>query len=206
MTMSVNLSGILLEDLELRSRLLSLIDDNPWPPAWTLQVELLEDSFQDTTAAFDLFLDELVARGVSIAIDDFGTGYSSLARLISLPIQGVKVDRAFVDRIDGRDESPRTLLRTMLTMLTDLGLGVTAEGVETASQRDWLIQQGVAKAQGFLFAKPLSIPEAIQRLQQVDYRPRAIPVDPSRLKAARKRRSRLRFWPFAGGRRREAEG
>jgi diguanylate cyclase (GGDEF)-like protein len=205
MTMSVNLSGILLEDLELRSRLLSLIDDNPWPPAWTLQVELLEDSFQDTTASFDQFLDELVARGVSIAIDDFGTGYSSLARLISLPIQGVKVDRAFVDRIDGRDESPRTLLRTMLTMLTDLGLAVTAEGVETASQRDWLIQQGVAKAQGFLFAKPLSIPEAIQRLRQVDYRPRAIPVDPGRLKAVRKRRSRLRFWPFSGDRRREGE-
>jgi diguanylate cyclase (GGDEF)-like protein len=200
MVMSVNLSGILLEDLDLRSRLLTLIDDNPSPPGWTLQVELLEDSFQDTTSAFDQFLDDLVARGVCIAIDDFGTGYSSLARLISLPIQGVKVDRAFVDRIDGRDDSPRTLLRTMITMLTDLGLGITAEGVETGSQRDWLRKHGVTKAQGFLYAKPLSIAEAIQRLQQVSYRPRAIPVDPARIKAARRRRFRPRFWPFPGGR------
>jgi len=86
MVMSVNLSGILLEDVELRHRLLALIDDNPCPPGWTLQVELVEDSFQDTTAVFDDFLRALVARNVCIAIDDFGTGYSSLARLISLPI------------------------------------------------------------------------------------------------------------------------
>jgi EAL domain-containing protein (putative c-di-GMP-specific phosphodiesterase class I)/GGDEF domain-containing protein len=202
MTMSVNLSGILLEDLDLRTRLLDLIDDNPRPPGWTLQVELLEDSFQDTTPAFDLFLDQLVARGVCIAIDDFGTGYSSLARLISLPIQGVKVDRAFIDKIDGRDESPRTLLRTMLTMLSDLGLSITAEGVETTSQRDWLIRSGVAKAQGFLFARPLTIADAIQRLQQVNYRPSAIPVDPDRVKAARRRLRRSPFWPFTRGRRR----
>ena len=202
MTMSVNLSGILLEDLDLRTRLLDLIDDTPRPPGWTLQVELLEDSFQDTTPVFDQFLDQLVARGVCIAIDDFGTGYSSLARLISLPIQGVKVDRAFIDKIDGRDESPRTLLRTMLTMLSDLGLSITAEGVETTSQRDWLIHSGVVKAQGFLFARPLTIADAIARLQQVNYRPSAIPVDPDRIKAARRRLGRARFWPFFRERRR----
>ena len=202
MTMSVNLSGILLEDVELRQRLLTLIDDNPRPPGWTLQVELVEDIFQDVSPAFDQFLNELSSRGVTIVIDDFGTGYSSLARLISLPIKGVKVDRAFVTRIEDKDESARTLLRTMLTMLMDLDLVVTAEGVEHAHQRDWLLQHGVTRAQGYLYSRPLPISRAIEELQRLDYRPRAIPVEPARLKALRRRRSRGFFrLPFFGARR-----
>jgi EAL domain-containing protein (putative c-di-GMP-specific phosphodiesterase class I)/GGDEF domain-containing protein len=197
MTMSVNLSGILLEDPELRRRLLHLIEENPLPIGWTLQVELLEDAFQDTSADFDAFLQQLVALSVTIAIDDFGTGYSSLARLISLPIQSVKVDRVFVQRIDEGTESSRTLLHTMLTMLRDLGLSVTAEGVETPSQQRWLIAEGVSKAQGYLFDKPQPINQAIDLLQSLNYRPSAIPVDPRRLAAIRRRR-RTPLWrlPF----------
>ncbi|MFM7313117.1 MAG: EAL domain-containing protein, partial [Cyanobium sp.] len=197
MTMSVNLSGVLLEEPDLRARLLHLIEDNPLPIGWTLQVELLEDAFQDTTPAFDAFLEQLVQHSVAIAIDDFGTGYSSLARLISLPIQAVKVDRAFVRRLDESGESPRTLLRTMLTMLSDLGLSVTAEGVETPSQQQWLLEQGVHKAQGYLFHTPMPVDAAIEMLQSLNYRPSAIPVDPSRLRAIRRRRRRS-FWslPF----------
>jgi diguanylate cyclase len=190
MTMSVNLSGILLEDSELRGRLLRLIEDNPLPMGWTLQVELLEDAFQDTSEAFDRFLADLVERSVEIAIDDFGTGYSSLARLLSLPIQVVKVDRAFVSQLDGSDDSPRTLLRTMLSMLRDLGLRITAEGVETASQRDWLLAEGVTRVQGFLFHQPLPIDEAIALLHRLDHRPGAIPIDTRRLEARRRWR-----WP-----------
>jgi EAL domain-containing protein (putative c-di-GMP-specific phosphodiesterase class I) len=200
MTINVNLSGVLLEDGEQRQRLLHLVDENPLPPGWTLQVELVEDAFQDTSAAFDHFLNDLVSRGVLIAIDDFGTGYSSLARLISLPINGVKVDRVFVDRIRGDEDSPRLLLRTMLTMLHDLGLVVTAEGIEQPAQRDWLINHGVAKGQGFLFDQPLSLTEAVARLRRIHYRPRAIPVEPARIWAARRRR-RLRnllLGPLAG--------
>lgn len=190
MMMSVNLSGILLEDPDLCARLLQLIDDNPLPLGWTLQVELLEDAFQDTSPAFDQFLQDLVQRTVRIAIDDFGTGYSSLARLISLPIQGVKIDRAFVRRLDEIADSPRNLLRTMITMLNDLGLSVTAEGVESAAQRAWLLDNTVEKAQGFLFHEPLPISEAIALLQGLNYRPSAIPVDPRRLQAVRRRRRR----------------
>jgi EAL domain-containing protein (putative c-di-GMP-specific phosphodiesterase class I)/GAF domain-containing protein len=199
MTMNVNLSGVLLEDRDLRSRLLALVDDHTLPPGWTLQVELVEDAFQDTSPVFDHFLSELVSRGVSIAIDDFGTGYSSLARLISLPIQVVKVDRTFVDRIAGSDESPRLVLRTMLTMLKDLGLSVTAEGIEEQAQRDWLIAHGVAKGQGYLFDMPLSLTEAVTRLRAVRYRPSALPVERSRISAARRRRlvRDLLFKPLA---------
>ena len=190
MTMSVNLSGILLEDPDLCARLLQLIDENPLPLGWTLQVELLEEAFQSTTPVFNRFLQDLVQRSVSIAIDDFGTGYSSLARLISLPIQAVKIDRAFVLRLEDRGDSPRKLLRTMITMLNDLGLSITAEGVETNAQLTWLLDNSVEKAQGFLFHQPLPITEAIVLLQELNYRPSAIPVDPRRLQAVRRRRRR----------------
>ena len=202
MWMSFNVSGILLEDDDLRSRLLALIDDSPCPPGWRLQVELVEDIFQDTSEDFSRFLGALVARQVCIAIDDFGTGYSSLARLISLPIQTVKVDRAFVARLQEDGDSPRTLLRTMLTMLQDLGMEITAEGVETAQQREWLLRNGAGKAQGYLFSRPLPVSHAIDHLKKLNYRPRAIPVDRSRIRAVRRRRlaSYLRL-PFLGDRR-----
>ncbi|QVL52327.1 MAG: sensor domain-containing phosphodiesterase [Cyanobium sp. M30B3] len=200
MTINVNLSGVLLEDGDQRQRLLRLVDENPLPPAWTLQVELVEDAFQDTSAAFDDFLNALVSRGVLIAIDDFGTGYSSLARLISLPINGVKVDRMFVERVGENDDSPRLLLRTMLTMLNDLGMAVTAEGIEQPAQRDWLIDHGVSKGQGYLFDQPLTLTEAVARLRRIHYRPKAIPVEPARIWAARRRRllRNLLLKPLAG--------
>lgn len=202
MRLSFNISGILLEDRELRTRLLGLMEDNPCPPGWQLQIELLEEVFQDSSEEFGQFLDELVRRNVRIAIDDFGTGYSSLARLISLPIQAVKLDRIFITKLGDGTDSPRTLLRTMMTMLSDLDLEITAEGVETDQQRQWLLRNGAGIAQGFLFSAPLSISEAISLLQKLDYRPRAIPVDRRRIHAARRRlRSYLRL-PFLGERRR----
>jgi EAL domain-containing protein (putative c-di-GMP-specific phosphodiesterase class I) len=134
---------------------------------------------------------------VVIAIDDFGTGYSSLTRLISLPIQMVKLDRAFVQNLDAPSDSGRTLLRTMIVMLHDLGLSITAEGVETASQRDWLQAHGVSAAQGFLFHRPMPVSEAIALLETLHYRPRALAVDPQRLQAVRRRLSNNFWgWPF----------
>jgi EAL domain-containing protein (putative c-di-GMP-specific phosphodiesterase class I) len=194
MTISLNLSGVLLEDQQQRLRVLTLIDENPLPPGWTLQLELVEDVFQDTSESFDQFLSDLVVRGATIAIDDFGTGYSSLARLISLPIQGVKVDRTFVEKISGQDDSPRMVLKTMLTMLADLGMSITAEGIEEDAQRDWLLKYGVTKGQGFLFDKPLSLTEAVGRLRGMHYRPKAIPVEPGRVWAARRRRLLRKVW------------
>jgi EAL domain-containing protein (putative c-di-GMP-specific phosphodiesterase class I)/GGDEF domain-containing protein len=188
MMISVNLSGVLLEDSDLRNRLLEMVDDNPLPLNWTLQMELVEDVFQDTSAGFEQFLNTLVSRGIRIAIDDFGIGYSSLARLISLPIQGVKVDRTFVQKISDGNDSSRMVLRTMLTMLRDLGMAVTAEGIEQQVQRDWLLDHGVAKGQGYLFDRPLTLTEAVARLRELHHRPSAIPVARERIGATRRRR------------------
>ena len=205
MTLSLNLSGLLLEDDDLRRRLLTLLDDNPRPPGWSVQMELVEDVFRDGGRDFEHFLHALVERGIAITIDDFGTGYSSLARLVSMPIQGAKLDRSFVHAIDAGGDSHRTLLLTVMTMMRDLRLDVTAEGVESVDQRNWLLARGVQRAQGYLFHRPMPISEAIALLQQLDYRPGAIPVDPRRLQALRQRRRRgwfLPLWQRRGGDRR----
>ena len=148
-----------------------------------LELEITESVLLQHTDTVLRTLAQLKHLGVKIAIDDFGTGYSSLARLISLPIQGVKIDRVFVSKLSDGQASAQTLLRTMLTMLRDLGLEVTAEGVETSFQRDWLVNHGSIKAQGFLFDRPIPISEAIHLLQKLDYRPKAIPVDRHRIRA-----------------------
>ena len=203
MTLSVNLSGTTLEDERLRHSFLSLVDRTPLPPGWVLQVELVEDAFQSATPTFDAFLDSLSKRSVQIAIDDFGTGYSSLSRLISLPIQEVKVDQVFIQRLDQPAESPRTLLRTMLGMMDDLGMAVTAEGVETTAQQRWLLDQGVGKGQGYLFHQPLPLSAAIDLLKSLNYRPGAIPVPAAALGQVRRKRRRdaLLRLPFLNRRR-----
>ena len=86
------------------------------------------------------------------------------------------------------------VLRTMLTMLSDLGMSITAEGIEQDAQLDWLLKHGVTKGQGFLFDKPLSLTEAVGRLRSMHYRPKAIPVEPGRVWAARRRRLVRKVW------------
>ncbi len=166
MLLSVNLSAQLLGDVLLRERLLDLIRAEPLPAGWTLQVEIVEEALQDTTPAFDAFLGDLVALSVSIAIDDFGIGYSSLGRLHSLPIQAIKIDRSFVKQIDDPVSPSNRLLRTMLDLGRDLGLSLTAEGVETRHQCDWLRRLGVQQGQGYLFARPMAFEDTLRYLRE----------------------------------------
>ena len=103
-------------------------------------------------------LDEIEALqrlGVRLAIDDFGTGHSSLARLGSLPVHTIKIDRSFVSGLPD-DRTARTLRdRRSSTSPTGSASTVIAEGVETESQRDYLRELGCRHAQGFLFSPPV---------------------------------------------------
>ena len=98
-------------------------------------------------------LRRLRGLGVRLAIDDFGTGHSSLARLRELAPDVLKVDRSFVARLD-RDAGSRAVVRAVASIARDLGLGVTAEGVESAGQAALLRRLGVPRGQGFYFAPP----------------------------------------------------
>ena len=189
MHLSVNLSAALLEDSLLRQRLLDLISDHAMPPKWVLQVEFLEEAFSDNSEAFNQFLDDLVALQARIAIDDFGTGYSSLARLISLPIDNLKIDRAFLQGVPDGNQNSCTLLTTIHSLATKLSLDTVAEGVETEAQRQWLQAQGFQRGQGHLFARAMPLNEAVNYLAQYQLKPSAI-----RLGEGSRRRLWRRWW------------
>ncbi|MCT0216222.1 EAL domain-containing protein [Synechococcus sp. CS-1330] len=155
--LSVNLSSLLLESEGLRDRLLQLIRSTPLPKDWQLQVELVEDYLQNNDSELGAYLNTLRRQGVAISIDDFGTGYSSLSRLHNYPVRTVKVDCSFVKRIDNTSNPSNQLLKTIQNLCTDLGLESTAEGIETDSQRAWLMQNGYKHGQGYLFSRPMSV-------------------------------------------------
>ena len=119
-------------------------------------------------------LGELRALGVSLSLDDFGTGYSSLASLDQLPIDTVKIDRAFVAKMVSSSYQT-ALVKSTVQVAEALDLAVIAEGVETEAQAEALAALGCRGAQGFLFSRPVpaneleawwcaQLPEAAQRL------------------------------------------
>lgn len=99
-------------------------------------------------------LTELKELSVTLLLDDFGTGFSSLAYLKRLPVHTIKVDKTFVDGIQ-HDPGDRAIVRAVLGLAGDLGLDVVAEGVETADQREALLELGCTRAQGYLFSRPV---------------------------------------------------
>lgn len=126
-------------------------------PASRLKLELTEtivlENIQDTIKK----MDQLKQLGVSISIDDFGTGYSSLQYLKELPLNQIKIDQSFVRDID--DPKDAAIVQAIIVMTEKLGLNVIAEGVETHAQRDFLELSGCHYYQGYLFSKPVPLPE-----------------------------------------------
>jgi EAL domain-containing protein (putative c-di-GMP-specific phosphodiesterase class I) len=100
-------------------------------------------------------LAELKQLGVSISLDDFGTGYSSLSRLVRLPIDNLKIDQGFVQRLDGTGGA-ETVVRAIVALAHDLGMKTVAEGVESNRDLKALKAMGCDLAQGFFLAKPMS--------------------------------------------------
>ena len=103
-------------------------------------------------------LAELHAWGFTLALDDFGTGYSSLARLKHMPVDVLKIDRAFVRDVH-RDASLASMVRAMIQLAQGLEMTPLAEGVETQQELEFLRANGCRLAQGFLFSRPVPAEE-----------------------------------------------
>ena len=151
--MAVNLSGRDLEQPDLVEQIARILHETAFP-AGQLGLELTEGVAINESSGAQQTLEALKSLGVHLAIDDFGTGYSALSRLRNLPFDRLKVDKAFVDDIDRVEQGSR-LVDTILEMAHVLGLEVVAEGVETATQVDYLRERGCQFGQGFLFGKPM---------------------------------------------------
>jgi len=118
-----------------------------------LELELVESVLADSEVGEPL--SALARLGVRLALDDFGTGYSSLNYLRRYPVHTVKLDRSFLDEVPQND-SAGALVESVITMAHTLGKRVTAEGVESAEQLDFLRTRGCEAAQGFFLARPMS--------------------------------------------------
>jgi diguanylate cyclase len=134
-----------------------------------LELEITESVLMhNIDAALDM-LKDLKALGISLAIDDFGTGYSNLNYLKQFPIDRLKIDRTFICTVSS-DPQSLAVTRAMIAMAASLNLRVTAEGVETEEQLEFLRSQKVGEAQGFYFSRPVSCEKAEAFLQQAPWR------------------------------------
>ncbi len=148
----VNIPPQLIVDLNFPTRVASVLGRHAVRPA-QLVLEITEDALLEDLTTARTVCAQLRRIGCSLSLDDFGTGYSSLLHLQQIPLDALKIDISFVANID-RDADAERFLRALLDLGRNLGLGVTAEGVEREEQAATLRRLGCPTAQGFLFARP----------------------------------------------------
>ncbi|MEA2586317.1 MAG: hypothetical protein QOF33_4402, partial [Thermomicrobiales bacterium] len=152
LVVAVNLSARQLEQPNLVGVIARILGATGLAP-WRLKLEITESVALADAGAGVVLLRQLKTLGVQLAIDDFGSGYSGLGALKSAPIDTLKIDRAFVAGL-GRDPADEAILQAVVAFARALGLGVTAEGIETAEQVTALQSLGCDHGQGFYFAAP----------------------------------------------------
>jgi diguanylate cyclase (GGDEF)-like protein len=150
---SVNVSPRNLLDPGLPKLIASLLEEAGAPPR-LLQLEITESRAVPSGRVALGVLEELRTMGVGIAIDDFGTGFSSLVQLQRLPVDEIKIDRSFVSDMIA-NESDAAIVRSTIDLARNLGLTVTAEGVEDQATRRRLAEMGCDLAQGYELCRPL---------------------------------------------------
>ncbi len=160
-TMSVNVSPRQLQHDDIVDVVRAALQESGLP-AGALCLEITESVLADDVTLIDR-LRTLRDLGLHLAIDDFGTGFSSYGHLQRLPIDTIKIDRSFVERL-GIDEPTPALARSIIRMSQSLGLRTVAEGVENVAQQAALRELGCLLAQGFLFSRPISEAAAIALL------------------------------------------
>jgi len=162
----VNLSARQVHDPGLVEMVTDAIRDAHVDP-WAISLEITETTvMRDAPASLEV-LARLRAIGVDLTIDDFGTGYSSLAYLKRFPVDGLKIDRTFVDGL-GTDPDDSAIVAAILSMARALRLRVSAEGVETPTHARELVGLGCTRAQGFLYG-PAAPAEDVERWLELGF-------------------------------------
>ncbi len=128
-----------------------------------IDIEITESMLAQNTAANVQKLLQLREAGVRVYMDDFGTGYSGLSQIAHLPLDALKIDKAFVAGMSGSDEH-MAIVTTIVNLAKALKIGVVAEGVETEQQAQQLQNLGCDEAQGYLFGRPVPADEIVRLL------------------------------------------
>ena len=154
LSMAVNVSPRQLQEPGLVEVVRNALVASGFPPH-DLVVELTESALLDVGDPASATIDELKRLGVRISLDDFGTGYSSLSHLRNFPIDILKIDRSFVDGIDGVEQDERALVKSIIRLAHSLRLETVAEGIERPAQLVRLRALGAQFGQGFLISEPI---------------------------------------------------
>jgi diguanylate cyclase (GGDEF)-like protein/PAS domain S-box-containing protein len=160
---AVNLSTMQADDTSLPRYVRGILDEFD-VPASLIRFEITESSLMSASGEGLRVLEELRALGIELDVDDFGTGYSSLNYLRRLPVDGIKVDRSFVKDL-GEDAFAEGIIRAIVAMAQSLNLSITAEGVETRQQLEFLLSLGCNEIQGYLFARPMPYEDLVVYLK-----------------------------------------
>ena len=162
---AVNVSPRQLRRLDFLTRVKHHLAENGAEPG-RITIELTESAMQQEHADAEPILRELHELGLRLALDDFGAGYSSLSRLREMPMDTLKIDRAFLREVPENPEAA-AIVTAILSLARALGRRAVAEGVETEAQRRFLEEQSCPEVQGFLLARPMPVAELEDRMAQV---------------------------------------
>ncbi len=163
---SVNLSSNQFSQPDLCAHVRRILDDTGLDAKF-LKLEITETVVIENPESAGEMLRQLRALGVRVCLDDFGTGYSSLSYLLRFPIDTLKIDRSFVNGIGSGAENA-SIVKTIVALAHNMGMDVTAEGVETQAQLDHLKSLKCETAQGYFFSKPVDATKAFALISALD--------------------------------------
>jgi len=154
LTMNINISTKQFMDGGLSNFIIETLEENQLAPKY-LNIEITESLLNKNLASMHSKLAVLKENGINVILDDFGTGYSSLSYIQDFQIDSIKIDRSFINDMDNEGNSIE-IVKTILALAKNLGLGVVAEGVERETQMNMLKEFSCDKIQGFYFSKPVT--------------------------------------------------
>lgn len=166
MNIAINVSATQLLRPEFTPWLLNLIEEMNVNPN-NIGIEITESVIAQDYAIINEIIGKLKRVGLQISIDDFGTGYSSLAREKELNVDCLKIDKTFIDKLQERDTG-REITGDIISMAHKLGHYTIAEGVEYEVQKQYLVDHGCDKIQGYLISRPVSADAAIELLKKIN--------------------------------------
>jgi diguanylate cyclase (GGDEF)-like protein len=164
LSISINISPWQLRDAWLAQKIIKVLTETGFP-ASRLEVEITESALFGNLALAQSIVGSLKNQGVRLALDDFGTGYSSLAHLRALPFDRIKIDKSFITSLNANADSA-AIVNAIVRLGESLNLPITAEGVENAALEERLRAMGCAKAQGWLYGRPMSAAAARRMLAE----------------------------------------
>jgi EAL domain-containing protein (putative c-di-GMP-specific phosphodiesterase class I) len=156
---SVNLSPLQFRNPALLSTIVNILGQSQLEPE-RLQLEITETALLGASQRNGEILRALRNLGVRIVIDDFGTGYSSMSYLQNFEVDKIKIDRRFIQGLETGTSSAAAIIQAIINLSSNIGVGTTAEGVETQDQLKSVLAHGCTEVQGYFFSRPLTAQDA----------------------------------------------